>query len=55
LAFKGRDPTRNKIAINNKNTEQVNTLNCLKKWYHIKRKRYIDNKIIHFKDNRNNK
>jgi hypothetical protein len=29
MAFKGRDPTRSKIAINNKIIEQVNTFKYL--------------------------
>jgi hypothetical protein len=29
MAFKGRDPTRSKILINNKTIEQLNTFNYL--------------------------
>jgi hypothetical protein len=29
MAFKGREPTRSKILINNKTIEQVNTFNYL--------------------------
>jgi hypothetical protein len=51
MAFKGRDPRRSKIEINNKIIEQVNTFNYLGNLVsHDKENRQQNYKI--FKDNR---
>jgi hypothetical protein len=42
MAFKGRDPRRSKIEINNKIIEQVNAFN------------YLGNLVSHDKENRQN-
>jgi hypothetical protein len=54
-AFKGRDPTRSKIAINNKITEQVNIFNYLGNFVSYEKEKNIwTTKLQIFKDNRTN-
>jgi hypothetical protein len=48
IAFKGRDPTRSKIVINNEIIEQVNTFNYLRNLVSYEKEKYIDNKIQNF-------
>jgi hypothetical protein len=45
MAFKGRDPTRSKIVINNKIIEQVNTFNYLGNLVSYEKEKDIGNKI----------
>jgi hypothetical protein len=48
MAFKGRDPTRTKIVINNKIIEQVNTFNYLGYLVSYEKEKGIDDKITKF-------
>ena len=48
MAFKGRDPVRTKIVIDNKIKEQVNLFNCLGKMKFYEGELDIDNKINNF-------
>jgi hypothetical protein len=52
MAFKGRDPTRSEIVINNNIAEQVNTFNYLGNLVSYEKEKDIYNKF--FKDNRTN-
>jgi hypothetical protein len=46
MVFKGRDPVRTKIVIDNKIIEQVNLLNYLRNMISYERELDIDNKLI---------
>jgi hypothetical protein len=48
MAFKGGDPLRSKIVINNKIVEQVNTFNCLGNLVLYEKEKDTDNKITKF-------
>jgi hypothetical protein len=45
MAFKGRDPVRSKIAIEDKIIEQVNSLNCLGNLISYEREVDTDSKL----------
>ena len=46
MAFKGRDPVRTKIVIDNKIIEQVNSFNCLGNMISYEKELDIDNNCI---------
>jgi len=48
MAFKGRDPVRTKIVIDNKIIEQVNLFNCLGNTISYEGELDIDNKLNNF-------
>jgi len=48
MAFKGRDPVRTKIVIDNKIIEQVNLFNCLGNIIPYEGELDIDNKLNNF-------
>ena len=48
MAFKGRDPVRTKIVIDNKIIEQVNLFNCLGNMISYEGELDIDNKLNRF-------
>ena len=48
MAFKGRDPVRTKIVIDNKIIEQVNLFNCLGNMISYEGELDIDNKLNNF-------
>ena len=48
MAFKGRDPVRTKIVIDNKITEQVNSFNCLENMISCEKELDIDNKLHNY-------
>jgi hypothetical protein len=48
MSFKGKDPTRSKIVINNKIIEQVNTFNYFGNLVSYEKGKDIDNKITIF-------
>ena len=48
MAFKGRDPVRNKIVIDNKFIEYVNSFNCLGNVISYKKELDIDNKLHNY-------
>jgi hypothetical protein len=48
LAFKGRDPTRSKIVINNKIMEQINTFNYLGNFVSYDKERGTETKLQFF-------
>ena len=48
MAFKGRDPVRTKIVIDNKIIEQVNLFNCLENMISFEGELDIDNKLNNF-------
>ena len=48
LAFKGRDPVRTKIVIDNKIIEQVNSFNCLGIMKSYEKELDIDNKLHNY-------
>jgi hypothetical protein len=48
MAFKGGDPLRSKIVINNKIIEQVNTFNCLGNLVSYEKEKDTDNKMTKF-------
>jgi hypothetical protein len=48
MAFKGRDPTRSEILINNKIVEYVNTFNYMGNLISYVKEKDIDNKITKF-------
>jgi len=45
MAFKGRDPVRTKIVIDNKTIEQINLFNCLGNMTSYEGELDIDNKL----------
>jgi hypothetical protein len=48
MAYKGRDPARSKIVINNKIMEQVNTFNYVRNLVSYEKEKDIDNRITYF-------
>ena len=48
MAFKGRDPVRTKIVIDNKIIEQINTFNYLENTISYEKELYIDNKLHNY-------
>jgi len=48
MAFKGRDPVRTKIVIDNKIIEQVNSFNCLGNTISYVKELDIDNKLHNY-------
>ena len=48
MAFKGRDPVRTKIVIDNKSTEQVNSLNYSGNMISYEKELDIDNKLQNY-------
>jgi len=48
MAFKGRDPVRTKIVIDNKIIEQVNSFNCLGNMISYEKELDIDNKLHNY-------
>jgi hypothetical protein len=48
MEFKGRDPVRTKIAIDNKIIEQVKSFNCLGNMISYERELDIDNKLNNY-------
>ena len=48
MAFKGRDPVRTEIVIDNKIIEQVNSFNCLGNVIYYGKELDIDNKLHNY-------
>jgi len=48
MAFKGRDPVRTKIVIDNNIIEQVNSFNCLRNMISYEKELDIDNKLHNY-------
>jgi len=48
MSFKGRDPVRTKIVIDNKIIEQVNMFNCLGNMISYEKELDIDNKLHNY-------
>jgi hypothetical protein len=48
MAFRGRDPVRTKIVIDNKIIEQVNSFNCLGNAISYENEMDIDNKLHNY-------
>ena len=48
MAFKGRDPVRTKIVIDNKIIDQVNLFNCLENMISYEEELDIDSKLNNF-------
>jgi len=48
MAFKGRDPVRTEIVIDNKIIEQVNSFNYLGNMISYEKEKKIDNKMHHY-------
>jgi len=48
IEFKGRDPVRSKIVINNKIIEQVNSFHYLENLISHEKELYIDNKLNNY-------